>query len=127
MTGPPSTVNKRTANKRAAERRGRGAEWLAAAILMAKGYRILARRYRNGAGEIDLIARKRGLVAYVEVKYRARRAAAPFAVAERQKQRIRRAAALFLAHNPSLAAFDQRFDVLVVSRFSLPQHIKNAW
>lgn len=130
MTGPPrppATADRRTAHKRAAERRGRGAEWLAAAILMAKGYRILAQRYRNGAGEIDLIVRKRGLIAYVEVKYRAQRAAAPFAVTARQKQRIRSAAALFLAQNPGLASFDQRFDLLVVSRFSLPQHIKNAW
>ncbi len=125
MTGP--LVNKGAANKRAAERRGRWSEWIAAAILIAKGYRILALRYRNGAGEIDLIARKSGLVVYAEVKYRARKEAVPFALTDRQKQRIRRAAELFLAHNPGLASLDQRFDVLLVSRFSLPQHIKNAW
>ena len=122
-----SLANKATASKRAAERRGRRAEWIAAAILIVKGYRLLALRYRNGAGEIDLIARKSGLIVYAEVKYRARKEAAPFAVTERQKQRIRRAAELFLAHNPGLASLDQRFDVLVVSRSSLPQHIKNAW
>ena len=125
MTGP--LVNKGAANKRAAERRGCWSEWIAAAILITKGYRILALRYRNGAGEIDLIARKSGLVVYAEVKYRARKEAVPFALTERQKQRIRRTAELFLAHNPGLASLDQRFDVLVVSRSSLPQHIKNAW
>ncbi len=125
MTRP--LANKATATKRAAERRGRRAEWIAAAILIVKGYRLLALRYRNGAGEIDLIARKSGLIVYAEVKYRARKEAAPFAVTERQKQRIRRTAELFLAHNPGLASLDQRFDVLVVSRSSLPQHIKNAW
>ena len=108
-------------------RLGQRGERAAARFLKKKHYRILTRNYRCRAGEIDLIARKRGLVAYVEVKYRAHRAAAPFAVTAHQKQRIRRAAALFLAHNPGLASFDQRFDVLVVSRSSLPQHIKNAW
>ena len=39
-----SLANKATASKRAAERRGRRAEWIAAAILIVKGYRLLALR-----------------------------------------------------------------------------------
>src|SRR5580693_309577 len=55
----------------AAFRAGLSAETRAAAYLMAKGYRILARRFRTPYGEIDLVARKRNLVAFVEVKARA--------------------------------------------------------
>ena len=57
--------------KKAAERRGRRSELWAALLLMAKGYRILGRRVRTHAGEIDLIARApSGLVCFIEVKAR---------------------------------------------------------
>ncbi len=56
--------------RRRAYRKGHRGEWLAAAALMLKGYRILARRYRTPVGEIDLIARRGSLVIIVEVKAR---------------------------------------------------------
>ena len=49
---------------------GISAESRAAAFLIAKGYRILARRYRSPAGEIDIVARRRGTLIFVEVKAR---------------------------------------------------------
>ena len=55
----------------AAFRTGISAESRAAAFLMAKGYRILAKRYRTPHGEIDIVARRRNLIAFVEVKARA--------------------------------------------------------
>ena len=54
-----------------AYRRGHRGEWLAAAALLLKGYRIVARRYRTRLGEVDLIARRGRLVLFVEVKVRA--------------------------------------------------------
>jgi putative endonuclease len=54
----------------AAFRTGLSAESRAAAWLIAKGYRILAKRFRTPYGEIDLVARRR-LIAFIEVKARA--------------------------------------------------------
>ena len=55
----------------AAFQTGLSAESRAAAYLMAKGYRILAKRFRSPYGEIDLVARKRSLLVFIEVKARA--------------------------------------------------------
>ena len=77
----------------AAFRTGLSAEARAAAWLMAKGYRILAKRFRTPHGEIDLVARKRNLVAFVEVKARASLDEAAYAVTPRQQARIIAAAA----------------------------------
>ena len=54
-------------------RTGISAEARAAAFLIAEGYRILARRFRTPHGEIDIVARRRHLLAFVEVKARAPR------------------------------------------------------
>ena len=60
---PPGKVTKAASPARlAAFRTGLSAESRAAAYLMAKGYRILAKRYRTRYGEIDIVARKRHLV-----------------------------------------------------------------
>ena len=59
---------------------------------MAKGYRILAKRFRTPHGEIDLVAKRRNLVAFVEVKARATLDEAAFAVTPRQQARIINAA-----------------------------------
>src|SRR5260370_18071376 len=72
----------------AAFRTGLSAESRAAACLMAKGYRILAKRFRTPYGEIDIVARRRNLVAFVEVKARASLHEAAYAVTPRQQARI---------------------------------------
>lgn len=72
----------------AAFQTGVSAEARAAAFLTEQGYRILAQRFHTRQGEIDLIAAKRGLVAFVEVKARARLDDAAYAVTPRQQQRI---------------------------------------
>ena len=51
-------------------RAGLFAETLAALALRLCGWRILARRFRTPVGEIDIIARRRGVIAFVEVKRR---------------------------------------------------------
>ena len=69
-------------------RRGRMSEWLAAGVLLAKGYRILGRRVRTPYGEIDLIAARGSRLAFVEVKRRATRLEAEAAITPRQAGRI---------------------------------------
>ena len=109
---------------RKAERFGRRAEIAAAVYLALKGYRILARRFRSPAGEIDLIARRGRLVVYVEVKARSGDAAE---IRARQRRRIRRAAEHFLKLRPDLASCDQRFDAILIRPRALPAHLKDAW
>ena len=108
-------------------RLGRHAETLCAWHLRVRGWRILARRYRSPVGEIDIVARRGRLIAFVEVKARGNRALALESVTRRQRRRVRRAAELFVGAHPSLGALDVRFDVMVVSPWSLPHHVIDAW
>src|ERR1700732_5636229 len=86
---PPEATPKLASPTRvAAFRTGLSAETRAAAFLMAKGYRILAKRYRTPYGEIDLVARRRNLVAFIEVKARASLDEAAYAVTPRQQARL---------------------------------------
>ena len=82
---------------------------------MAKGYRILARRFRTPYGEIDLVARKRNLLAFVEVKARASLDEAAYAVTPRQQARIIAAAQAWLMAHPEHAEFDLRFDAVLIA------------
>jgi len=109
--------------RRAAESRGRRAETLAAWFLRLKGYRILARRFRTPAGEIDLIARRGRTIVFVEVKQRGDDASAIAAVTAETRRRIARAAAVWVSRHPLAAAFDQRFDVIVALPGRLPRHL----
>jgi putative endonuclease len=111
----------------AAFRTGISAEARAAAYLIAKGYRILARRFRTPHGEIDIVAGKRGLVAFVEVKARARLDEAAYAVTPRQQQRIIAAASVWLAAHPDHAEHELRFDALLIAPRSWPRHIAAAF
>ena len=111
----------------AAFRTGLSAESRAAAYLIAKGYRILARRFRTPYGEIDLVARKRNLIAFVEVKARASLDDAACAVTPRQQQRIINAAQAWLVAHPEHAEFEMRFDAMLIAPRSLPRHLLAAF
>jgi len=111
----------------AAFRTGLSAESRAAAFLMAKGYRILAKRFRTPYGEIDLVARRRNLIAFVEVKARANLDDAAWAVTPRQQQRIVNAAQAWLMAHPEHAEFEMRFDAMLIAPKSLPRHLPAAF
>ena len=113
--------------RRSANRRGHGAETLAAGLLRLMGYRILGRGYRVPAGEIDIVARRGKTVAFVEVKARETLADALDAVGHTQRQRIVRAAEHFMARHPGLQDCDIRFDVIAVLPRRLPRHVPDAW
>ncbi|MGE0254819.1 MAG: YraN family protein [Alphaproteobacteria bacterium] len=113
--------------RRAAERRGRRAEDAAALWLVLQGWRVLARGFRVHAGEVDLIARRGRVTAFVEVKARDSLADAAEAVTARQRRRIARAAEAFLAARPPRSGAILRFDVVLVRPWRLPRHLPDAW
>jgi putative endonuclease len=124
----PDTPAKAASPERvAAFRTGISAEGRAAAYLMAKGYRILAKRYRTPHGEIDIIAKRRNLVAFVEVKARASLDEAAFAVTPRQQARIINAAQGWLVAHPEHAEFELRFDAILIAPRRLPRHLLAAF
>lgn len=114
-------------DRAAAERFGRRAEAVAAWRLRLTGWRIVARRWRCSAGEIDLIARRGRKLAFIEVKARRHSDHAADAVTANQRRRIARAAEAFLAARPDLADLDSRFDVALAARGRAPQWIRDAW
>jgi putative endonuclease len=113
--------------RQVAFRFGISAESRAAALLIAKGFRILARRYRSPVGEIDIVARRRNLLIFVEVKARERLDDAAWSVTERQRARIIAAAEAWLADHPDPSIQDIRFDAMLVAPGRVPQHITAAF
>ncbi len=127
MARSAGTKGSPQARRLAAYRRGHAGERLAALRLLLTGYRILARRYRTKMGEIDLVARRGDVVAFIEVKRREEFATGLEAVTPRARTRIRRAAELYLRRNPALAERALRFDIIVITPWSWPRHIVDAW
>jgi putative endonuclease len=115
------------AQRRTAFRFGLSAESRAAAFLIAKGYRILARRFRTPLGEIDIVARRRDMLVFVEVKARDNFEEAAEAIGIRQQNRIIGAAQLWLAAHPEDAMRDMRFDAILVIPGRLPHHLPAAF
>lgn len=111
----------------AAFRSGLSAESRCAAWLIAKGYRILARRFRSAVGEIDIVARRRGVTAFIEVKARATLDDAAYAITEQQQQRIIAAAEAWLAKHPQYGSDDLRFDAMLIAPGRLPRHLTAAF
>jgi putative endonuclease len=100
-------------------------------VLRAKGYAILARGHvtgrGTGAGEIDIVARRGRVVAFVEVKARPDTDRAAIAIAPWQRRRLVRGAAAFLARHPELGDCRVRFDAMLVVPWRLPCHLIDAW
>ena len=109
-----------------AERRGRTAEAQAATWLIAQGWQVLAQRRKTKAGEIDLVAKRDGLVAFVEVKWRRSAAALDDAIDQRRLARVA-AAVEAVAHEYATHGEDIRIDVLLLAPGAPPRHIENAW
>ena len=113
-------------NRRRAERGGRRAETLAAWWLRLKGWAILARRVRTPLGEVDLVARRGRVLAFVEVKARATRREADLALDEYRLRRVA-AAAEALAPRYVRQGDDIRLDAIVIVPRKLPVHLTNIW
>ncbi|KQW86045.1 hypothetical protein ASC89_02995 [Devosia sp. Root413D1] len=117
----------RSERRLAAELFGRRGEDLAAWYLRFKGYRIVATRVKTPVGEIDLIARRFGTTAFVEVKARQHRSEESVALEAVNTSRIWRAAQYYVAHHPALAETPLRFDVIFLAPGTWPRHVKNAF
>lgn len=113
-------------NRQEADQRGRQAEAQAAMFLAQAGWRIVAERVRTKAGEIDLIAKRTGLVAFIEVKWRARAASLADAIDERRLRRVA-AAVECVWQDYATQGEDIRIDVILLAPGRKPAHIENAW
>ena len=119
--------------KNAVERRRRSHAWglsaegWAAWYLRLTGWRILKHRYKTRAGEIDLIAKRRKTVVFVEVKARKTREAALEAVTPASQKRISRAARVFVSEHAKAGFYALRFDVIIIRPWALPERIENAF
>ncbi len=106
-------------------RRGAAGEWVAVALLIGKGYRILARRLRTPHGEIDIVAARRGRIAFVEVKRRATMEEAEAAITDGQTRRIADAAQYWLARHPSYLEREMGLDAIFIVPGQWPRHMPN--
>jgi putative endonuclease len=122
MTRPSRPEAKRRAN-----RFGRRAEWIAAAWLTLKGYRIVARRFSVAGGEIDIVARRGDVVAFVEVKARPGLDEAATAIGEAKRRRLSSAARVWLTRNPWAMGATLRGDAVWVAPRRFPRHVAAAY
>ena len=113
-------------DRQRADRKGREAEAQAAQWLMQQGFEVVDQRRKTKLGEIDLIARRPGLVIFVEVKWRRRSADLATAIDERRLARVA-AAVEIVAHEYASGGEDIRIDVLLLAPGARPRHIANAW
>jgi putative endonuclease len=113
-------------NRQRAEARGRRAETIAAWYLRLHGWRIVGERVRNPRGEVDLIARRGKVIAFIEVKARMSEANLATAIDAYRLRRVA-AAAESLLPEYGKGAQDMRIDVILVAPWAWPRHLVNVW
>ena len=108
---------------------GRAAEEVAARYLQRRGWRVLGRNVRVGRGELDIVARRGDVLAFIEVK--ARRSdvcgSPEDAVTARKRRQVARLAELWLAARPwALERIaDVRFDIVAVDATTVPASVRH--
>jgi len=115
-----------TLARQRAEASGRRGERVAGWWLRLRGWRILDRRVRTPAGEVDIVARRGTIIAFVEVKTRATAAELDFAIDHRRLTRVA-AAAEYLMPRYAGSGDDIRIDVILIAPGTRPRTIENAW
>lgn len=113
--------------RRKAQQKGHLAEYFAAIFLILKGYRIAHMRCKTKLGEIDIVARKRDLAIFVEVKARRDVQNGVDAVSFSSQTRIKNASDLWLAKQKNPHLISQRYDIIVITPWRLPEHFLNAF
>jgi len=108
------------------EARGRRGETIAAWYLRLTGWKVLATRARCPRGEVDIVARRGRLVAFVEVKWRRDARDLDQAIDHFRLRRVA-AAAEALAPRYAKPGDDLRIDVLLLAPGKWPHRIANAW
>lgn len=107
------------------EFKGYWGEFLATSILRIKGYRILAHRYKTFCGEIDIIAKRKDKIAFIEVKARKNEEKCFTAITQKQMHRVQNASQIFLKRNPQFQSCFFSYDVILIADWSFPIHIEN--
>lgn len=109
------------------------AEKIAVIFLRLKGYRVIAHRYRNLKGEIDILAVKGKILAVIEVKARRNLSECAYSITPKKQQKISGAVECLASGHGKIAALAKagermiRFDVIWVLPMRLPKHLKDAW
>jgi putative endonuclease len=124
---PRSPSKPKSAERIAAEVLGRRGEALAAWYLRAKFYRIRDTRFKTPAGEIDIVAERLGVIAFVEVKSRTRAESDFDPLLAVDRRRIIRAANIYVARHPQLVTRALRFDIILLAPGTWPRHLVNAF
>lgn len=114
-------------DRQKAEAKGRLAEVVAIALLTAKGYALIKRRYKSPSGEVDLIMRKGDVTAFIEVKARTNHDEAVQSLSVTQARRIAAAAGHYMAIDKIANDGTCRFDIVAVNSKLVPTHIENAF
>ncbi len=127
MTEPATRSELRSRRARRSGLSGRRAEWLAILWLMAKGYRLLERRFGGKGGEIDIVMRRGRTVAFVEVKARGRIEDALTAVTTEKQRLVERRVRQWLARNPWAMGYDLRADAVFLAPWRWPRHVPAAF
>lgn len=113
--------------KQRAYKRGQSAEYIAAFYLLCKGYRILSLRFKTPIGEIDIVAKRGNLIAFIEVKARSTKRDAVDAVSFQSQYRIRSASEIWLARYDQSRKYSYRYDIIALQPLRLPQHLIDAF
>lgn len=121
------TETRAASRRRATYGRGLSGEAFALGALMLKGYRPLGRRFSAAGGEIDLIVRRGGTIAFVEVKARAEMETARASIDGRKRSRFSRAARAWITRHPGLDGVTFRADAVFVAAGAWPQHVSDAF
>lgn len=120
-----------TLERQKARARGTAAEWIAAAFLVVKGYRILARQFRAHGGELDIVALTplwtQRTIVFVEVRARGTVDEAIESVGALKRQRVEAASLQFCARRPKLSRLPRRFDLVLLAPGRWPHHVVDAW
>lgn len=116
-----------TLKRKHAQQWGHVSEWIAAASLILKGYRIIKMRYKTKLGEVDIIARKRHLIVMVEVKARRTIDEAVDAVTITNQRRVEGAGDLWIATQKNAHLLSIRYDIIAVRPWKWPTHFEDAF
>lgn len=95
--------------------KGQRGEAQAARFLKRHGYHIIDRNIRMGRGELDIVAQKDDILAFVEVKSYQQREQGLLAVHEDKCERLRSAANGYLGRHPQFARLQCRFDLIILT------------
>lgn len=107
-------------------KRGVWAEYIAAVILIFKGYRVLELRAKTKLGEIDILASKAKTLIAIEVKTSHSYDHASYKIDAQKRTRVTNALQYLSSQNQFIHYQSYRFDAFILTRFKF-YHIINAW